>query len=402
MPSRIASLSPEPWILICGGFHTRGGMDRANLALAERLVDTGHPVYLVGHEISDSMAQRPGVTAIRVPRPAGSVLLGEARLARKGREISRRVKRTHANAITVANGGNGFAADVNWVHYVHHAAGFEDAGAPLHIRLKNRLAERVFRHHEKRAISGARLVVTNSALTRRHLLNFFAIEENRVITIYLGSNPEWDTPQAAERLAARGWLGIPRGVPVVVFVGALGHDRRKGFDVLWKAWQQLSSDSTWNAHLVVAGGGRQVEHWQREARKLDPKVHILGFTDRVRDLLAAADLLVSPAGYEPYGLNVQEAICQGVPAIVSADAGVAEIYPHELQKYLLSDPRDWHALAGMMKNWSRNIEPARRDFAALAERLRQRTWQTMADEFIAVVEDRLGRSSARDTLVAGR
>jgi len=38
-------------------------------------------------------------------------------------------------------------------------------------------------------------------------------------------------------------------------------------------------------------------------------------------------VLVSPVRYEAYGLNVQEALCCGVPAIVSACAGVAERYP---------------------------------------------------------------------------
>jgi len=53
MPSRAASANLEPWVLICGGFHTRGGMDRANLSLAERLVEKGHAVYLIGHDIDE-------------------------------------------------------------------------------------------------------------------------------------------------------------------------------------------------------------------------------------------------------------------------------------------------------------------------------------------------------------
>ena len=113
---------------------------------------------------------------------------------------------------------------------------------------------------------------------------------------------------------------------MAVFIGSIGHDRRKGCDVLLEAWRRLCSDPQWDVDLVVAGSGsalgmyrEQVSQW-----KLQDRIRMLGFCDRVRDLLAAADLLVSPVRYEAYGLNVQEAICRGVPAIVSSAAGVAE------------------------------------------------------------------------------
>ena len=310
MSSGNPSPQPEPWIIICGGFHTRGGMDRSNFALAERLLEKGHHVHLVGHDISDSIAQRPGVTAIHVPRPAGSIVLGESRLARRGQEVASQVRTVHPNAIVVANGGNGFAPDINWVHYVHHASRFEDAGGPLSLKLKNRFAERVFRRHERQAIGSAKLVITNSFLTKRHVVELLGVDATRAVTVYLGANSDWAPPTREERLASREWLQIPQEAPIVCFVGALGHDKRKGFDTLWKAWTTLAADPAWPAHLVVAGGGRQVEHWRRLAAQISPRIHILGFTDRVRDLLAAADLLVSPARYEPFGLNVTEAICR--------------------------------------------------------------------------------------------
>jgi glycosyltransferase involved in cell wall biosynthesis len=390
----------EPWILICGGFHTRGGMDRANLALAERLLDRGHPVYLVGHEISESIAQRPGVTSICVPRPIGSILLGENLLARRAQEVARNVKSKRPDAIVVANGGNGITPDVNWVHYVHHASHFEDAGGPLGLKLKNRFAERVFRRHEKQAIGSAKLVITNSTLTSGHVVNLLWVDPERVVTVYLGANADWAPPTSNERLTAREWLNIPADAPVVCFVGALGHDKRKGFDTLWRAWTEFAADPAWNAHLAVAGGGRQVEHWRRLAAQVSPRIHILGFTDRVRDLLAAADLLVSPVRYEPFGLNVTEAICRGVPAIVSANAGVAEVYPAALRSYLLEQPEDHRGLAQILKRWSHNIEATRLAFEPFGVKLRARSWQAMADEFIDVTHAHLNTASAGNTLVA--
>lgn len=390
----------EPWILVCGGFHARGGMDRSNLALAERLLERGHSVYLIGHDFDERIAQKPGAHIVYVSRPAGSIVLGESRLASRALEIGRKVKSEYPNAIVVANGGNGIAADVNWVHYVHHASRFEDAGAPAVLRLKNRYAEWIFRRHERAAIRSAKLVITNSELTRGHVVELLGADPQRVTTVYLGANANWSPASHEQRSSARSWLGIPADKPVVVFVGALGHDQRKGFDTLWKAWLQLGRDSAWDAHLVVAGGGRQVEHWRAVATKADARVHVLGFTDRVRDVLAASDLLVSPVHYEPFGLNVTEAICCGVPAIVSAGAGVAELYPSDLGSWLLNNPRDHRELAGKMRKWRSDVEGTRLNFRAFGARLRERSWEMMADDFIALVRARL--RAAGNTLVAAQ
>jgi len=399
----MSSLAPssQPWVLVCGGFHTRGGMDRANLELASQLIETGHPVHLIGHVIDENFAKRPGVTALVVPRPLGSIALGEARLAKRGEEVIRQVRAKHPHAVLVANGGNCMGADINWVHYVHHASRFEDAGAPIGLRLKNRVAEKIFRRHEGRAIREAKLVIANSELTRNHVTELLGVDPMRTRTIYLAANADWAPPSEVERANARTWLQIPSEVPVACFVGALGHDRRKGFDTLWQAWKKLSADPTWAAHLVVAGGGRQVAHWRREADRMNGQVHVLGFTDRVCDVLAASDLLVSPVLYEPFGLNVMEAICRGVPAVVSANAGVAELYPNDLHRYLLDDPRDYERVVRMLRQWSTEVEKTRLDFAQFSGRLRQRTWMAMANEVIGATAG-WDDPSAGDTLVAAQ
>jgi glycosyltransferase involved in cell wall biosynthesis len=84
--------------------------------------------------------------------------------------------------------------------------------------------------------------------------------------------------------------------------------------------------------------------------------------------------------------------------MVSANAGVAELYPPDLRKWLLSDPRDHHELVNKMRQWRSDIEAGRRSFEGFSARLRERSWQVMADDFIALVHARL--RSAGNTLVA--
>ena len=83
---------------------------------------------------------------------------------------------------------------------------------------------------------------------------------------------------------------------------------------------------------------------------------MLGHTDRVHDVLAASDLLVSPVRYEPYGLNVQEALCCGIPAMVSATAGVAERYTADLRDLLIPEPTDVDGLVARMLGWRSSDE----------------------------------------------
>jgi len=120
---------------------------------------------------------------------------------------------------------------------------------------------------------------------------------------------------------------------------------------------------------------------------LDGRVRMLGFTTRIPDLLAAADLLVSPVRYESYGLNVQEAICCGVPAMVSASAGVAERYPAELDDLLIPDPEDANDLGQRLLRWRADMVGVSRRLRPLEQKLRSYTWRDMAERIVGIVDE---------------
>ena len=119
-------------------------------------------------------------------------------------------------------------------------------------------------------------------------------------------------------------------------------------------------------------------------------MRILGFTDRVNDVLAAADILVSPSRYETFGLNVQEAICCGVPAIVSASAGIAELYPEEMRPLLLPDCEDSDGLARLIKSCLDDLENWKERTRAFADHLRGYTWADMAKRIVELASEANG------------
>jgi hypothetical protein len=379
-------------VLVSAGFHERGGQSKANAALADHLLTCGNPVHLVGHDFDPRFLERPGCVVHAVPRPLRSDFLGVFGLRRRGRRVAKEVTRAWPGARVVVNGGCCRWGDINWVHYVHSAWQAASVEAPLRSRVKEVVAGSLFRRQERQAVAAAGLVLANSEQTRRLLVDRLGLDARKVRTLYLGGESAWRPTTEAERVAQRGRLGQETGRPLVLFLGGLGHDERKGFDTLWRAWSALCADPTWDADLLVAGGGAATSRWEARvaASGLTRRVRLLGFTNHVFDLLAAADLLVSPVRYEPYGLNVQEAVCRGVPALVSARAGVVEHFTPDLAELVLPDPDDAGGLAMRLRRWRADVDGWRRRFAPLGAVLRARSWDTMAAEIVALAEAESG------------
>jgi len=361
-------------------------MERANAAFAKYLTEIGASVHLVSYRIEPSLAIHPMVTAREIPMLAGSATLGIWRLDRIGRRIASELKAREPETRVVVNGTNCDWPDINWIHYVHHAWNARVEAAPLWYKARTMAERQINLRRERRILPRARILIANSERTRNDLLTHLQVSAERVRTIYLGTDDDWREMTVARRDEARLRFGQPPEVPLVIFVGAMGYDLRKGFDTLWRAWQELCANPDWDARLIVAGGGRRVKSWrQRVANSgLSWRVQIIGFVEKVSDLIAAADLLVSPVRYEAYGLNVQEALCCGVPAIVSASAGVAEQYSNELQELLLSNPDDPHELAARMSNWRARMDTFKSLTAPVAERLRSHNWRDMAAQIVAL------------------
>ena len=357
-----------------------GGMDRANFALACRLACTGHEVHVVTHRAAETLERR-GVIVHRVSRPAGSHALGMPFLARAARHHAARLAGRHARV--VANGGNCVLPGVNWVHYVHAAYDPARDTTGL-VRALTAVQRGYVLRRERLALGQARLVICNSERTRRDVVDRLGVAASRVRVVYYGVDPSrFDPAPPASRDAARAALGVPAGRRVALFVGALG-DRRKGFDAVFEAMESPGS-AAWGTDLFVAGEGRELSTWRQRAidSGLAGRVHFLGFRQDVHALLEAADVLIHPARYEAYGLSVHEAICSGVPAIVSAGAGVAERYPAALRGLLVADVSGPEVRAAM-ERWladEAGFKAAAVDAAAV---WRTRTWDDMADDVIAL------------------
>lgn len=375
----------NPYLLVNGNFVSTNGMDMPNLALARYLAERDEEVHLVTHRAEETLASRPNVTVHHVPKPADSYLLAAPVLDRIGRRWAAKIA-AHRGRVLV-NGGNCRWGDVNWVHYVHAAYRAPRAGSRLRV-LKNECAHQIFLRYERAALKRARVVITNSERTKRDVIEHLGVAQERVHTVYYGIDAlKFHPPTVEERANARSVLGWGSERPVVAFIGALG-DRRKGLDKLFAAWKVLCGDRHWDADLAVIGAGAELPVWKERAAQagLQTRFHFMGFRNDVPTILAACDALIAPTRYEAYGQGVHEAICCGLPALVTKTSGVAERYPVELQDLLIPDPENVSDIVEGLRAWRNRTDAYRVLVASLSERLRAYTWNQMAGQIVKLIE----------------
>lgn len=125
-----------------------------------------------------------------------------------------------------------------------------------------------------------------------------------------------------ERDAVRARLGLPTDIPLALSVGAL--DRRKRHDLTIGALAPLLGRR--GLHLAIAGDGPEYARLARQIERasLGASVHLVGFADDIKPLLAAADVLVHVAKGEGVPQAVIEAMLAGTPVVAARSEWVDE------------------------------------------------------------------------------
>lgn len=183
-------------------------------------------------------------------------------------------------------------------------------GLKLKSALKRVVVPRIF--------AFADAVLAPSSRTANHLLRM-GLDSRRVfLTPYVVGTEFFARTQGASRMELRGAWGIPDEAPVALYVAKL---------VPWKRPQDLleAAARVRGLHVVLAGDGRIRSELEARAAELDlsGRVHFLGFVNQSQlpAVYRAADFLVLPSEYEPFGLVVNEAFASGRTAVVSSACG---------------------------------------------------------------------------------
>lgn len=139
-----------------------------------------------------------------------------------------------------------------------------------------------------------------------HDLMARGVPRERVVVTGIPVGPEFTVP--ADRAAARLALGLSPRVPVLLFMDGSGG----GFGRLEDATRKILDMEEPLQALVVTGREERLEARLRALTTgRESRVKVFGFVDNVRQLMAAADFLVTKAG----GLTLGEALAADLPVI---------------------------------------------------------------------------------------
>ena len=190
---------------------------------------------------------------------------------------------------------------------------------------------------------------------------------------------------------ARENLKIGKEKFVLLYVGRL--EWRKGIGTLIEAGNLLKNEIP-SLEIIIVGGkifGRQKNPDDfKEYKRLENKVKKLGIENMVRfvgmvqnaelsKFYSAADSLIIPSYYEPFGLVALEGMASKIPVIASSVGGLTKIINNN-QNGLLFEPHNPLALKEKILTIFKSKEIAEKLIKNAEQDVKKYSWQSIAKE----------------------
>jgi len=185
------------------------------------------------------------------------------------------------------------------------------------------------------------------------LMRSLGIPQERVtLTPFVVDNDWWmQQSKLVDRPAVRAGWGAAPDTLVILFCAKLQPWKRP-LDLL----RAFAKANLSNAILVFAGAGPLLPQLESEAASLGvaSSVRFLGFLNQTQlpAVYTAADLLMLPSEFEPFGLVVNEAMCCGCAVAASDRCGAARELVAPVDSRLVFPCGDFAALAKILRDAS--------------------------------------------------
>jgi UDP-glucose:(heptosyl)LPS alpha-1,3-glucosyltransferase len=246
---------------------------------------------------------------------------------------SRVLRRTHGNSYDLVIGhGDIMEQDVLCLHNCVHLAHELSHGRPTP---SNHVMGRI--HGEVLGKKGFRLLVANSNLMKRDIVERFDIDPERVGVVYRGHDPVQFSrdERDARRPRLRRELGIG---PEEVLIGLVtsGDFEKRNVAFFLNSMSKLPAELRSSCHYLVVGREKRVGHYRRMATELGlgERASFSDSVKHVQDVLHALDIYVLPAKLEEFGRSVLEAMACGLPVVVSDRVGCSELFQGESRAFI--------------------------------------------------------------------
>jgi UDP-glucose:(heptosyl)LPS alpha-1,3-glucosyltransferase len=174
---------------------------------------------------------------------------------------------------------------------------------------------------EKKMAQDEKLIfVANSLLVKHELMDWYKVPEERIVIIENGINTQEFTPATpTEKNNYKASLSLSTKQPLVLFIGS-GFERKGAFHLV----QAIAGIDDFQA--VIVGHDKRLKQLKNLCRTLhiENRVHIVGPKDDVKPYLKAADIFCLPSIYDSLPNALLEALCSGLPVVVSNGVGIAD------------------------------------------------------------------------------
>nr|WP_107773802.1 D-inositol-3-phosphate glycosyltransferase [Nocardioides sediminis] len=256
---------------------------------------------------------------------------------------------------------------------------------------------------EEQVVQAADLLVANTDIEAKQLVNLYDADPTRVEVIHPGVDLDVFRPR--DTLEARRSLDLPEDAAVLMFAGRI--QPLKAPDVLLRAVSVLlDEDPSLRSRLVVpvVGGpsGSGLEHPESLAQlahelDLDGVVRFVPpvAQDELARWCAASTAVAVPSYNESFGLVAAEAQATGTPVVAAAVGGLTTVVADGRSGLLVDghDPRDW---AAALRRLIDDPELAARLGRGAVEQAREFSWERTAERTLASYRE--ARTLMRDEM----
>ncbi|MDR0558872.1 MAG: glycosyltransferase family 4 protein [Prevotellaceae bacterium] len=180
----------------------------------------------------------------------------------------------------------------------------------------------IYRFKFRYACRNADKIIAASECTKRDIISFFHIPENKISVVYQGCHQAFGIEADDSRRKA---VVEKYGLPPCFLLNVGSIENRKNLMLAVKALKHIPE----NIHIVAVGKSTpyqlQVENYA-EKTGLKSRLHILNNVcfDDLPALYQLADVFVYPSQYEGFGIPVIEALTSGTPVIAATGSCLEE------------------------------------------------------------------------------
>jgi len=235
----------------------------------------------------------------------------------------------------------------------------------------------------------AEFIISASESTKRDLLRFHLIPEERISVVYRGLNRERFKPDSSDLTNIGQKYRLSPRHRYVLHVSS--ETPRKNVDGLIKAFYQLKTKHKLTNLKLLKVGNPQ---YQRDRKRLLDLIKRLGLQEDIMflgyvpeedlpELYNIAELFVFPSFYEGFGLPALEAMACGTPVITSNSSSLPEIVG---DTGIMVNPYNISDLAEAMHKVLGNKELRKNMISRGLKRASLFSWETSAQETLKICE----------------